>query len=167
MEIYDRQPNESAKAHAAFILYRDIPAAERTAAKVAKACNKSISLINRWGASHKWRERAAAYDAEIERAAKQAAIKAREDMITRHIDIALQLQDKAAAALERLNTDNVRATDIVSIMKFATDLERQSRLLLVEHTAEGTSDSERPQTLAEAIVSVYRKRHAVGAQQQV
>lgn len=62
VHAWDKQSNESSKAHAAFSLYL-AQGPTRTLAKVAAECTKSESLIRRWSARWSWVERAAEYDA--------------------------------------------------------------------------------------------------------
>ena len=75
--IYERLPNESAKAYAAFCLYRDLPPnvrAIRTAYRSQpgreQANDYSGAWLN-WAATYTWIDRVRAYDIATERAARQ------------------------------------------------------------------------------------------------
>src|SRR5688572_14622428 len=61
----ERQPNESAKAYAAFRAYCEM-GSERTAEKVAAKYKRSVSLIRRWAAVHKWTARVKLHDQRIQ-----------------------------------------------------------------------------------------------------
>jgi hypothetical protein len=70
--MIERLPNESAKAYAALVIYAEM-GTDRSTAKVAQALGKSIALMNRWSAQHRWVERARAYDAHLAELAQQRA----------------------------------------------------------------------------------------------
>lgn len=72
--LWDRQPEESAKAYAAFTVYRDMGVG-RSIRATAKAIAKSARLLKEWSARHQWVSRADAYDA-AQRAIAQAGYEA-------------------------------------------------------------------------------------------
>jgi len=77
--MFEQQPNESAKAFAAFSLYLSL-GAERSTAAVASKLAKSEQLIRRWSAKYGWTDRVAAYAAHlavIEREAIEATVRGR------------------------------------------------------------------------------------------
>lgn len=124
--LWERQTGETEKAYEAFAMYRDMGPG-RTISAVVTQLGKSRCLIDRWRVNWNWHERVRQYDAEIEKEARAKAVKARKDMIVRHIDIAVKLQDKALAALEKLSIGEMSAKDIKEYIKMATDLERLNR----------------------------------------
>lgn len=69
---WDRQQRESLPAWEAFQRYRDAGAA-RSTAKVALACGKQKSLMDRWSRAHHWVLRCQAYDRHQDRIRQQAA----------------------------------------------------------------------------------------------
>ena len=75
---WERQGGESAKAFAAFIVYRDM-GSKRSLREVGQKLGKSSALIERWAALWGWGERVAAFDAHVEavaHAAEEEALKA-------------------------------------------------------------------------------------------
>ena len=77
--MFEQQPNESAKAFAAFSLYLSL-GAERSTAAVASKLAKSEQLIRRWSAKYGWTDRVAAYAAHlavVEREAIEATVRGR------------------------------------------------------------------------------------------
>ena len=62
--LWERQSGETAKAYAAFLLYRDLPAIDRS---VAAAWGRKIGgkQWERWCASHDWVNRAAEHDSDL------------------------------------------------------------------------------------------------------
>lgn len=131
-KAWERQKGESEKAFEAFKLYRDM-GEERTISAVVKMLGKSRNLIDRWGKRWNWKERVRAYDNELEKQAKEKAVKDYKNMTERHIKIAIQLQDKALKALKNLKTEEMAAKDIREFIKMATDLERLNRTVEQEN----------------------------------
>ena len=123
---WERQQGESSKAFEAFVIYRDM-GADRTLTAVAEKLQKSYTLVRRWKERWRWPERVRAYDNDLEKAARAKAVKDRKDMISRHIKIATDLQDKACAALKNMDPQVMSPKDIKEILKMATDLERLNR----------------------------------------
>ena len=69
-ERWERQPEETTPAFAAFAAYRDYEGETgeaRSMSKVARELSKSRSLLARWSGKYAWVERAAAWDAEVDR----------------------------------------------------------------------------------------------------
>ncbi len=146
---WERQNGEGEKAFAAFVIYRDM-GRERTVTAVAKQLSKSRQLVERWKERWNWQERVRAYDNELEKEAKAAAVKATREMAERHIRIAMQLQKKALEALQNLSVKKMTAKDIKEYIKMATELERLNRMS--EEQDRKTSDSTTADTLIEAYV---------------
>ena len=69
---FEQQPNESAKAFAAFTLYLSL-GSKRTMATVGKQLRRSDTLIARWSAKYHWSARVAAYDAHLATVEREAA----------------------------------------------------------------------------------------------
>jgi hypothetical protein len=59
--LWERRPDETEAAFAAFGAYREA-GPSRNLAAVARALHKHESLLRRWAARHRWRERAWAWD---------------------------------------------------------------------------------------------------------
>lgn len=152
---WERQVGESGQAYEAFAIYRD-EGKSRTVSAVVKRLKKSRSLIDRWKARWNWEERAIAYDNDVERKAKEEAIKERKTMLSRHIKIAMQVQKKALQALDNLDVKEMSPKDIKEYIRMATDLERLSRTFNIEKQEEEEANKET--SLADAIMSAYQKR---------
>ena len=70
-QLWDRQPEEPAKAYRAFTLYRDMGPG-RTLRQAAKNLQRSRSLLNEWSGKWGWVARAEAYDAAMQTMAQAA-----------------------------------------------------------------------------------------------
>lgn len=111
-DLWERQPGESAQAYEAFAIYRDM-GSNRSLRVVAEQLSKSDTLIKRWSREKKWGERCRAYDNHLDDVARQEALRKYKKMRTRHIGIALQLQEKALAELKNLPDGSMTPKDII------------------------------------------------------
>lgn len=125
-EPWDRLENESTKAYEAFVEYRNMGRC-RSHAKVAKVLGKSTNLMNRWGSLYNWTDRAARWDDEQDRLARQAQLDEIKKMRKRHADLANAMLVKAAKALQRIPEDEIKAGDVSRMVETAAKLERISR----------------------------------------
>lgn len=96
-----------------------------------------------------------AYDNSLEKEARAEAAKGIRKMIERHIKIAVDMQDKAVEALGKMGAGEMTPKEIREFIKMATELERQSRVLENERTAENVDNE---QSLASVIINAYRER---------
>ena len=155
---WERQKGESDKAYEAFVTYRDM-GTDRSIRAVAQKLAKSRTQIGKWSSGWDWTERVRAYDNELEKEARAKAVKDRKAMSDRHINIAMQLQKKALAALASLEVEDMSPKDIKEFIKMATDLERLNRTL-EEDSNKSKDNAAAP--LAEEIIEAYRKRKEEG-----
>ena len=123
---WDRQENESAKAFEAFCEYRNM-GIQRSVRKVARELGKSETLMARWSTNYDWVERAAAWDDEQDRIVRLAQIEDIKKMRKRHAELATDMLVKAAAALQVIPPDEIKATDVSRMVEVASKLERVSR----------------------------------------
>lgn len=151
---WERQKSESAQAYEAFVTYRDM-GPERSITKVVQELNKTRALIGRWSCTYDWVERVRAYDNELEKEAREKAVKDRKAMIDRHIGIAMQLQKKALEALTSLSVEDMSPKDIKEYIKMATDLERLNRTIEEEN---GKGNDDPSVSIADTIISAYKRR---------
>lgn len=124
-EPWERQEGETDKAFEAFCVYRDM--VQRSYSKVADKLQKSDTIIGRWGRTYDWRKRAAAWDDEQDRVAREAQTKEIVKMRKRHADIATAMLVKAAKALKSIPEEEIKASDISRMVDVASKLERLSR----------------------------------------
>lgn len=159
-DLWERQPGESAQAYEAFAIYRDM-GSNRSLRVVAEQLSKSDTLIKRWSREKKWGERCRAYDNHLDDVARQEALRKYKKMRTRHIGIALQLQEKALAELKNLPDGSMTPKDIIQFLDKATELERDNRMEEAGVTAGGKTAEEQEETilsLADEIAAAYENR---------
>lgn len=156
---WERQKSESEKAFEAFRIYRDM-GDSRTLIAVAEQLQKSYTLIRRWSKAWNWSERCLEYDNELQRVARKAAKKEVQDMRRRHINMALQLQTAALEALARTDPGDIDPKYIVSFLKEATRLEKESRIEDIEEQQKESSSGDDGGSLASVITAAYERRKA-------
>lgn len=79
---WDPQPGESARAYAAFEIYRDMGAG-RSITKVAQFQNRGIAQLGEWSRQRSWVYRAACWDAEQRRLAAEDRTTKRKEAVDR------------------------------------------------------------------------------------
>lgn len=148
---WERQKGESTQAFEAFSIYLEM-GAERSLRAVTQKLLKSYTLIGRWSRTHNWVERAAAYDAELNRQAYAAAAKRARKMADRHIRTALKMQEKALLALEELDPTDLSPRDMLAMLRDALKLEREARSALIATMEESSEQDGSDSTQAEDVV---------------
>ena len=125
-ELWELQPEETARAFEAFCLYRDM-GPSRSIAKVGKELGKNRVTLEDWSAKYDWVKRAAAWDAEVDRIARQEQVKAIKKMRDRHAKLASDLLDTVEQEIANLKPGTMTPNEIARITEVATKLERISR----------------------------------------
>jgi hypothetical protein len=144
IEPWERWPRESDAAYSAFVIYRDLgsqrsldaastryharnqPASDRPPDHRRK--NKKCSgQIRTWADRWDWRARAAAWDAEQDRQARQAMLQEILDMRKRHAQEAMMLQKAAMQRLQALDPQTLTQSQLLDYLVESTKMERLSR----------------------------------------
>lgn len=107
MYLWEKKDNESAKAYEAFLHYRDLPAGERSLAKVAQELGKSTTLMSRWSTEHGWVTRAAAWDEEKQTGVDDELLAAQKEHRKTVHETSVSLRNRAVAALEALDWEKL------------------------------------------------------------
>lgn len=97
VQPWDRQPDETAPAYAAFQAYLDL-GPDRSIRKAAQVVGKSMTSLGGWSKTHDWVARSEAWDSIPRRALAEAY----EDMAAR---IAAQHEGLASALMEKLRAN--------------------------------------------------------------
>ena len=135
---WDRQKGEGARAFEAFLVYLQM-GPERSVRAVAQKLSKSYTLAGRWSSTYHWVERCRAWDNYLQQEAKKAAVAEVRRMNQRHAKMASAIQATAMQALQEMGTSMVKPKNFASVVKLATDLERQS---LTAEVAENTPSAQ-------------------------
>jgi hypothetical protein len=142
---WDRMPGESSKAYSAFVLYRDqgprrtIDEASRLYHAGNQASNpdadrtptgrkiRASGVVRGWVVRWKWQERAQAWDAEMDRRKQAAQVTVVQEMLERHANEAMMLQQKAIERLRELEPTDLNSRDTLSYLVEAIKIERLAR----------------------------------------
>ena len=127
MNLWERQPSETAKAYAAFLLYRDLPAIDRSvaAARDGQARDKKGTLRqwNGWSMRNGWVNRAAEHDSDL--ASRRREHTAKE--MKRSQDDALILiraaLAKVAERIQGMDAEELAAGQIPAALRTLIELE--------------------------------------------
>ena len=144
---YEQQPNESAKAFAAFSTYLNL-GPERSLAMVAQKLHKSVTMLGRWSAKFDWPARVAAHAAHlaaVEREATEAVARLKSaEWLKRQEQIRERewaMHEKALAAAERglkafMEREKVHAnlSDIARMLEVASKLGRLAAGMATDRT---------------------------------
>ena len=119
---WERQPGETAKAYAAFLLYRDLPAIDRSVA-AARGRKEGGKQWERWCTSHDWVNRAAEHDSDLasrrrERMAKELE-RAQDDTVT----LARAALAKVAERIQGMDPEELAAGQIPAALRMLAELE--------------------------------------------
>jgi len=98
---WERLPNESSRAYAAFIEFKDL-GADRTYKKVAEKLKKSVQLIGRWGQKFNWHHRSLDFDEFNEGQLQRRLLARRARARERALETAEILDEKLAHAVRTL-----------------------------------------------------------------
>ncbi|HLN30708.1 MAG TPA: hypothetical protein VK395_23405 [Gemmataceae bacterium] len=133
---WDRLPDESAKAFAAFCVYRDfgprrsLDEASRsyhgTQDSERRSGARASGIIRRWAKRWHWRARAQAWDEEQEQVKASQRTAAVKEMNDRYAKEAQMLQTKAIERLRQLRPDELKPRDLLNYLIESAKLERST-----------------------------------------
>ena len=117
MEALQRLPDETALAWQYFKLYCEMPATEWSLRVLCQRKKRSLKVLGRWSSQHRWQARAAAFDAQTQRAAADALLARRqaeiEDFIEKDVRVSQQFQEVCIRRLTEISeSDTVNALEL-------------------------------------------------------
>lgn len=129
LELWERQPGETPKAFAAFVVYRDLDPSVRSVPKAGEKLGKSVGTLERWVYKYKWRERVAAWDAEVERIRTQEHFERIKRMRDRHAELGELMVEVSTQAMKSLQErpHRISATAATQMAAEGTKIERLGR----------------------------------------
>lgn len=122
-QVWERQPEESAKAFEAFAIYRDM-GNDRSIAKVAEKLGKSEALLHRWSSKFDWVNRAAAWDDELARMTTRELMRDIARTRARQRKQALAMQSKGMSLLKGIKPGEAKLSEINALLKTGMEQER-------------------------------------------
>jgi hypothetical protein len=145
---WEQQPDESAKQFGAFVIYRDL-GPKRSLRETARryyldlgSDNLPTSSLAQWARTHNWQVRARAWDAELDRANRDAQVERARAAALADVEVAERMRD---LVLQRLVTADPRRINLKDVPTWAVAIQRISRTatgqptdrVLNEHTGPG------------------------------
>jgi hypothetical protein len=151
---WERLSNETAKAFAAFCVYRDLPPSRRSLDEAGRLIygtqagrkRGATGRLREWAKAHEWASRVAAWDAHCDRASCQARVDAVRELQQKHETILARVSDKIADSLVgNVDWDSMTPPQA---MKVLSELIQLQRLVVgepikgesVEHIADPSTD---------------------------
>lgn len=125
MDPWERQTGESSRAYEAFRAYLEL-GSQRSAAKVGQKLGKSVTLIGRWSAAHRWVDRVEAWERdqdEVWANERRAAVR---EVGRRHAELAQRFTAKLKKKLSKLRLREMSAADMARWLDVAVKVERLS-----------------------------------------
>lgn len=115
MDVWDRQPTETAKQHAAFEVYRTLPPPRSLVGAYRKYAGKAQAKQpdrnwSDWFQQHQWEVRARAWDAYVARAAQQAEVDAHIAAAKKRVNAYEMLLGAGTTIIKRAELGNLRLT---------------------------------------------------------
>ena len=140
-ELWNRLENETERAYHAFECFLGLPSGDRTLLEAYRRhvgnpdAAKPSDTWSRWSSQFAWRERAAAYDDHLasvrrdayEKAVEEEAARQAREVETargRYNELMTLGYEQAAAWLEEAQTSDLRAQDVIQIIRLYMDAEK-------------------------------------------
>ena len=127
MNLWERQPSETAKAYAAFLLYRDLPAIDRSvaAARDGQARDKKGTLRqwNGWSMRNGWVNRAAEHDSDLASRRREHTAKEMERSQDDALILIRAALAKVAERIQGMDAEELAAGQIPAALRTLIELE--------------------------------------------
>ncbi len=127
MNLWERQPSETAKAYAAFLLYRDLPAIDRSvaAARDGQERDKKGTLRqwNGWSMRNGWVNRAAEHDSDLASRRREHTAKEMERSQDDALILIRAALAKVAERIKGMDVEELAAGQIPAALRTLIELE--------------------------------------------
>ncbi len=122
--FFEKQAGESSQAWSAFQTYRDAQPEERSYAKVAEATARSRRLVERFASRWSWRARAAAFDAQADKAAREKWQRERIELKREQLAVGRALVAEGVRWLQHADSTEWKAKDGVRVLELGFRLQQ-------------------------------------------
>ena len=125
---WERQPGETAKAYAAFLLYRDLPAIDRSivaaVAKQRKNGGKApVRNWETWASRYNWRNRAAEHDSDLASRRRERMEKELDRSKDNAVVLTRAFNFKIAERIKGMDPEDLAAGQIPAALRTLFELE--------------------------------------------
>ena len=127
MKLWDRQPAETAKAFAAWLLYRDLPAprsVDLSDTEAGAAISARRPTWIGWARRFSWRERAAQWDAAVDRSVLDRTVNTRTERMEAWGGVLDDARALVAQRLRSMSPDELTPADLPRYMQACARLEQ-------------------------------------------
>ena len=124
---WDRQPGETAKAYAAFLLYRDLPAVDRSVPAAREGQQKdskgTVRQWHGWSTRNGWVDRATEHDSDLASRRRERMEKALERSQDDGLTLIRAALAKVAERIQGVDPEHLAAGQIPAALKTLIELE--------------------------------------------
>lgn len=129
LELWERQPQETQLEWSIWQAYRDsYPGAKPSYRKVAEIVDTTYDYVRKVARRWDFQIRMQAWIAECDRLTVAQRRQEVLDMNKEHIDMAVKLRQKLHQAIELIDPVSLKPSDLNSLLKTATELEKKAHL---------------------------------------
>ena len=125
--LWERQPGETAKAYAAFLLYRGLPAIDRSVEAAREGQYKdrkgTVRQWNGWSMRNGWVNRAAEHDSDLASRRREHTAKELERSQDDALILIKAVLDKVKECIEGMDPEELAAGQIPSALRTLIELE--------------------------------------------
>lgn len=129
IDVWLQQPGETQHEYTIWTVYRDAyPGRKLTYAEVAERAATTVNFVRTCAQRWSFEARMQAWMAECDRITMQQRREEILNMNREHIEMAQAIRGKLSRAIECINPETVKPSEIASLMRTATELERKARV---------------------------------------
>lgn len=133
IDLWLQQPGETQWEYTIWCTFRDsYPGKKPTYGSVAKQLNTTYNVVRKVAQRWSFPVRMQAWMSECDKVTLTQRRQEILDMNKQHIDMAAKLRSKMDKAIEAIDPTFLKPSDIASLSKLATELERKARLDTIE-----------------------------------
>lgn len=129
VDVWLQQPGETQWEYTVWMAYRDsYPGRKVSYTDVARQLGTTSNVVKKIAMRWTFAARMQAWIVECDRLTLQQRSKEILEMNSAHIDMAKRLRDKLSAAIDLVDPAALKPSDITSLAKLSTELERKARV---------------------------------------
>lgn len=129
---WDRRPRESDRGYEMFRRYRDLGPLRRLDVLIDESTGVKRQTLLEWAGRHDWKDRAAAWDAEVHRLDDLRRLEEIRGMHDRHQRAGRLAMGKAIAALQSVAPEDIPPYAAARLLELGARLERDTLVTSVE-----------------------------------
>lgn len=133
VDVWLQQPGETQLEYSIWVAYRDsYPGAKPSYRQAAEKCGTTLNFVRAVAQRWTFQARMQVWMAECDRITLAQRRSEILNMNAEHISMAQRLRDKIGVAIDAIQPETLKPSELSSLLKLATDLERKARLDTVD-----------------------------------